>query len=211
MNTLVYIGAGSDCIPLIMLNSIQEFIYVDSQPQSEFGTMEFESGFFHRRNFLPRLDALLRQIQFIKVKQTENYLEYSNSKGQVLKYYINTPFPEMVTEGLKDAMATAENLMIAGFDPDKIVLNLMPRLRNIYCDDSTVYVSDEYDSDYHKEVSVFRHLVENKGSYTYSLIKQLKYFEYWEDANITLEAKKVHAVGRVDGLDNCYLLKPQLI
>ena len=211
MNTLVYIGAGSDCIPLLMLDSIQEFIYVDSQPQSEFGTMEFESGELRRNHFLPRLNALLRQIQFVKVKEAGNYLEYKNEKGQILKYYINTPFPDMLTDEIKDTMATAENLMIAGFDPDKIMLKLMPRLRNIYCDDSTVYVSDEYDSDYHKEVSVFRQLVENKGPYTYSLIKQLKYFEWWEDANTTLEAKKVHAVERVDGLENYYLLKPQLI
>jgi hypothetical protein len=211
MNTLVYIGAGNDCIPLLMLDSIQEFIYIDSQPQSEFGTLEFESGELRRDRFLPRLDALLRQIEFVKVKEAGNYLEYKNKKGQVLKYYINTPFPEMLTGEIKDAMATAENLMIAGFDPNTIVLELMPRLRNIYCHDSTVYVSDEYDSEYEKEVSVFYHLKENKGPYKYYIIKQRTYFEYWEDANITLEAKAVHAVERCDGLDNFYLLKPQLI
>lgn len=211
MNTLVYIGAGADCIPLLMLDSIQEFIYIDSQPQSEHGMLEFETGFFRRGYFLPRLDMLLRQIQFTKVAQTENYIEYKNGKGQVLKYYINTPFPEMVSGELKDAMATAENLMLAGFDPNKIVLKLMPRLQNIFCNDSTVYVSDEYDNENHKAVSVFNTLTVDKRFYRYYVIKQCKYFEYWEDKNITLGVKTVHTVEQCDGLANFHLFKTQLI
>jgi hypothetical protein len=82
----------------------------------------------------------------------------------------------------------------------------MPALRNIYCDDGTVYVSDEYDSEYQKEVSVTEKLSKNKGSYSYFLIKQLEPFEV--DENIRLEAKSVYTVERCDGLDNYYLKRP---
>jgi len=147
-----------------------------------------------------RLDAILQQLYYKPIKQEDNYLEYRNTKGQTLKYYINTSFPEHLTDELRDHMRSAENLMLAGFDPHKSVLDLMPGLRNIYCNDNTVYVSDEYDSEYQKEVSVFRALSENKGPYTYFLIKQLE-----TDENIRLEAKSVYAV---NGLDNYYLKRP---
>lgn len=208
MNTLVYIGAGTDCIPLLMLDSIQEFIYVDCQPKSEFGTKEFETGIFYRHGFLPRLDAILQRLSYKSIKKEANYLEYRNIKGQNLKYYINTSFPEHLTDELREHMRSAENLMLAGFDAHKCILDLMPALRNIYCDDETVYVSDEYESEYQKEVSVFRALSENKGLYSHFLIKQLEPFEYWVDENIRLEAKRVHAVERCDGLDNYYMKRP---
>jgi hypothetical protein len=206
MNTLVYIGAGTDCIPLLMLDSIREFIYVDCQPKSEFGTLEFETGIFYRSNFLPRLDAILQRLYYMPIKQEDNYLEYRNTKGQTLKYYINTSFPEHLTDELREHMRSAENLMLAGFDPHKCALDLMPQLRNIYCNDNTVYSSDEYDSEYQKEVSVFRALSEHKGPYTYFLINQLEPFEI--DENIRLEAKSVYTVERCDGLDNYYLKRP---
>jgi len=200
MNTLVYIGAGTDCIPLLMLDSIREFICVDCQPKSEFGTLEFETGIFYRHGFLQRLDAILQRLYYMPIKQEDNYLEYMNKKGKILRYYINTSFPEHLTDELRDHMRSAENLMLAGFDPHKSVLALMPQLRNIYCNDNTVYGSEEYDSEYQKEVSVFRALSEHRGSYTYFLIKQLE-----TDENIRLEAKSVHAV---NGLDNYYLKRP---
>ena len=199
MNTLVYIGGGTDCIPLLMLDSIREFIYVDCQPKTEYGTNEFETGFFYREDFLPRLDTILQNFDYSPIKKEDNYLEYSNENGQTLRYYINTSFPEHLSDELREHMRSAENLMLAGFDPHKIVLELMPKLRNVYCGDQTVYVSDEYDSDYHKEVSVFRALSENKGSYSYFLIKQ---HEPWVGETIGLEGKSIHAV---NGLDNYYL------
>jgi hypothetical protein len=38
----VYIGAGVDIIPVLLFPQIKEFIYIDSQPFSEFGTLTYQ-------------------------------------------------------------------------------------------------------------------------------------------------------------------------
>ena len=42
MNKAVYIGAGTDLVPVIVIDDIKEFIYIDSQPFSEFGTHAYD-------------------------------------------------------------------------------------------------------------------------------------------------------------------------
>jgi hypothetical protein len=41
MLSAFYPGAGIDIFPLIMFRSIKKWIYMDSQPKSEFGNIEF--------------------------------------------------------------------------------------------------------------------------------------------------------------------------
>jgi hypothetical protein len=92
------------------------------------------------------------------------------------------------------------NLMIAGFNPYKSILSLMPNLKNIYCDDSTLYVHCESE-----EEKLFEELVRNKRPYKYFLIKHLEYFEYWKDENITFDIKKLYGIEEREKLDNFYL------
>ena len=50
--TLVYVGCGTDFDLLSKLPQIKEFVYIDSQPKSEFGYIEFDTGYFHRKNYM---------------------------------------------------------------------------------------------------------------------------------------------------------------
>jgi hypothetical protein len=204
MTKAVYIGAGTDCIPLLLLETIKEFIYIDSQPQSEFGTMEYESGRFYRHLFLSQLDSSLHAIGFEPVKRQPLYLEYMSKSGQVLNYYINTPFPAMLTKDIKTHLESSDTLILSGFDPHKSILNLMPILKTIYCNDRTVYVHDAYADEAEKEASVFYELVQNSAnySYTYKRIKQLEYHEYWNYKSITRETASLYTVEPCDGLKN---------
>ncbi len=210
METLVYIGAGTDCIPLIMLDHIQEFIYVDSRPQSEFGMDEYDTGLFYRGTFLPRLEAILRRIGFELVAKKNRYLEFRSGRtSQVLRYYSSTAFPEMLTEGLATQLARAQYLYLAGFDPHKIVLTLMPNLKSVYCNMHTVYDSDEYADTEEKGRSTFYELCQNRRHYSYWLVKELAYWEYWEDEQVSLELKKIHRLEPCEGLKNYYLERPK--
>lgn len=209
MDTLVYIGAGADCIPLILMDSIKTFVYVDSQPNSEHGTLEFTTGVYYRKDFLSQLDTLLQRLGYTNFKKNIDYLEYKNPRDQVLKYYINMPFPEHLTDEVRGHLERAENLMLAGFNPDKSCLILMPNLKTIYCNDCTVYdVSDEEDDEEDRR-GVFRELVNTGLKYRYFLIKHLEYFEYWIDENIRSDVKSKYAIECVNGLANYYLSRPR--
>lgn len=210
MTKAVYIGAGTDCIPLLMLNDIQEFIYIDSQPQTEYGTMEYESGHFYRPAFLPELCHILQSLEFEPVKRSSSYFEYKSATRQVLKYYLSTAFPEMLNAEIKAHLESSDALILSGFDPHKCILSLMPNLKTIYCTDKSVYDDKEYESETEKQASVFYELVQNKSAYNYSykLIKQLQYFEYWNYRKIVPSIKSLYAVEPCDGLDNYFVDSP---
>jgi hypothetical protein len=211
MTKAVYIGAGTDCIPLLMLDDIQEFIYIDCQPQTEYGTMEYESGRFYRPAFLPELCHILQALHFEPVKRSSSYFEYKSATGQVLKYYLSTAFPEMLNAEIKAEIESSDALILSGFDPHKCILSLMPNLKTIYCTDKTVYDDKEYEYETQKQASVFYELVQNKSAYTYTykLIKQLQYFEYWNYRKIVPSINSLYTVESCDGLQNYYVDRPK--
>jgi hypothetical protein len=209
MNKLVYIGSNTDIIPIILLHDIKEFIYIDSSPQSEYGMYLYESGELYRHHFLPDLDKVLTNNNFKLVQKKTNYLEYNNNIGQTLKYHINTPFPEKMNNDILKEIDNSQNLYISGFDPNKIILNYMPYLKNIYCSTHTVYDCPikEYESDFAKANSLFHELVSNKKKYdfNYFLIKEKIKFEYWIIDNITPDIKNIYEINKCNGLRNFFV------
>ncbi len=208
MNKAVYIGSGTDIIPVIVLDNITEFIYVDSQPQSEFGMFLYENSALYRDYFVPHFENIMLNNNFNLTQKRQNYLEYKNDKDKIIKYFINTPFPEKITDDIKKELVNSENLILAGFDPNKKILNLMPNLLNIYCNTHTVYncPDNEYEDELSMNNSVFRELIKNKNKYNYNyyLIKENKYFEYWIDNNIKPCIKNIFEVNQYDNLSELY-------
>ncbi len=208
MDKVVYVGAGTDIIPIIVLPEIKEFIYIDSQPRSEYGMYLYDNADLYRDYFLPELKKILKNNNFIDSKITKNYLEYHNNNNQILKYYINTPFPEKVTDEIKKDIENCENLIFSGFCPDKIIFKLMPNLKNIYCNAHTCYnIPDEdYEDKEQMENSSFRELIKNESLYKYNfqLIKEKKHFEYWIADNIVPDIKNIYEFEKYDSLKKLY-------
>jgi hypothetical protein len=209
MNKAVYIGARYDIVPMIVLDTIQEFIYIDSLPRSDYGIHYFEDRQLERKWFLPELKNILNRNGFECIKEKENYLEYNNKKGQTLKYHINTPFPDHITDDIQRELEPCENLILCGFDPNKIILKYMPNLKHIYCNQHTVYISDEYENNESKEVSVFRELSIRNYDYKYYLLKETRYHEEWNPETIQPGLKDIFVVETCDGLDNYFLDAPK--
>lgn len=206
MNKLVYIGPNTDIIPIILLHDIKEFIYIDSLPQTEYGMYLFEKGELYQHTFLSQLEKLLTNNNFKSVQKKTNYLEYINDSNQTLKYFINTPFPDKITDEIKKEIYDSENLMVAGYDPNKIILKLMPNLKNIYCNIHTVY--EEFDSNDAIDKSLFQELIINcsKYDYNYFLIKEKMKFEYWNIDNIKPDIKNIYDINKCNGLRNYFLI-----
>ena len=53
--SLVYIGCGTDFDLLSKFNQIKEFIYIDCQPKSSYGYLEFDTGIFYSKNYMKKL------------------------------------------------------------------------------------------------------------------------------------------------------------
>lgn len=204
MNKAIYIGAGVDIIPVIVLDNIAEFIYIDSRPRSECGMLYYETGELYRKHFINELEQIMLnnnfQVNTTTYKMKDNFLEY-NTYNKTLKYFINTPFPEKLTNEIKKEIAESENLIIAGFDPNKEILKLMPNLKNIYCDIHTVY---GYTYDENKDISLFYELNKENNKYNYFLIKETKYIEYWISNNIVPKIKNIFEIVQYDTLNNLY-------
>lgn len=209
MNKAVYIGAGTDIVPVIVLDNITEYILIDSQPRSEFGMFLYDNADLFRDYFIPSFQKIMLNNNFTLTHNKNNYLEYKNNNGNIIKYFINTPFPEKINDEIKKELTDSENLILAGFDPNKIVLELMPKLKNIYGVIHTVYncPDDEFEDELSMNNSVFRELIKNnkKYDYNYFLIKENKYFEYWKDDNIKSDIKNIFEINQYDNLIELYV------
>ncbi len=180
MSKAVYIGSGSDIIPFIVLTHIDEFIYIDGLPQSEFGMMEYETKYFYRAKFLDNLCKLMQNNKIELVHKSDNYLEFSKNNRKI-KYFINTPFPEKISDDIIDELHDAENLIICGYFPHKKILELMPKLHTIYGNMHTVYT---YDKDDEEEYDSVIGVLLNMPNFKYFIIKEDIEFEYWILENI---------------------------
>jgi len=99
MNSAVYIGAGVDAIPIILCSTINEFIYIDSQPFSEFRTIVYDEitntrnahtkkedrhvNAFSRDEFTSRFHTIMSQIHFELIETTNDYWLFENNNRSV--------------------------------------------------------------------------------------------------------------------------------
>ena len=121
----VYIGAGIDINPPIYLKNINNFYYFDSQPNSEFGLHKYilDNGInaFERPNFIFELDLIMKTNDFNLNNIINNYRLYIN-KEQKIHYYTNIAIPELYIK-INNIINNFDTLIIAGHDPDSIILN----------------------------------------------------------------------------------------
>ena len=139
MNTAVYVGAGTDIIPLLLFPTIREWIYMDSLPRSEWGTLPSTPSL----TFLPLLHSLLQASGWVQQtpkddKEPKDHIVYQNPiTKQRLTYFINTACPEELTEEHRRLFATADTLVLIGHDP--VILDMLPSRIHLITNLHTTY------------------------------------------------------------------------
>jgi len=209
MNSAVYIGAGLDIVPIIVLSEIKKFIYIDSLPQSEYGLYGFGNKTFKDKRFIDRLNLIMYNNNFKRIKQNGNLYEFQNG-DRILKYYISTPFPENVTSETIEEINQCNTLILSGFCPHKIIIELMPKLNYIIGNKHTVYTHDEYEDEEQKNNSVFQYLINNEGiCKNYYLVKEKNFdnFQYWDYKNISPSIKENIEIIKVSNIKQFEKLK----
>lgn len=178
MKSLAYIGAGLDIIPIIVLSEINKFIFVDSQPQSPYGTFDYDTKRFYNSSFCDDLIKIMANNSFSVTNHTDKCIEFKNA-DIILKYYISVSFPEHLYKELVGDIGECDTLMLAGFCPHKVILDIMPKLETIVGNCHTCY-TNSYDDDTDQQISVFEYLIKNPDKYNYLLLKEKQEYEYYE-------------------------------
>lgn len=197
----VYIGAGVDLIPFIVYDSIKTFIYVDSQPISEFGMIGWCDKEMYRHSFLDSLHKVMTQNKLSNIVNNINYLEYRTDDDRCIKYFVNTPFPEKVDMTLHDEIVSSDTLIICGYHPPSSIITMMPLLKNIICDNHTVYAYDEDEED---EDNVVNYLYKTTNYYNYYLMKETTSYEYWKNENIEPSIKGNYKIDEYSTIKKLY-------
>lgn len=203
----VYIGAGTDIVPVLLFDTIDEYICIDSQPFSEFGTQTYivntntakhvsrDERFFNdfsRRNFMENLINVMKQNYFRMVEKNDDFLLFKNNK-KTIKYYYSCAFPEYVTKEMKDELKDCNVLILVGHDPHKDILKYIKLPTTIIASNNTVYRPDPTDETYDR--STFRILNKNKNLIKEGyLIKMIKDYDYWDPKYILPSIKNNYKI-----------------
>ena len=160
MESALYIGAGADMAPVRLFPAIKNFVYIDSQPQSPYGTLDYDTGRFYNGDFIRDVIGAAEEEGFILKRISGSYLEFVAEPDRKLRYFTNTSFPEHLGPAHRIAIAECDTLILAGFCPDRVVLDLAPRLETVLGTLHTVYVLD-YEDKTARERAVFDYLIQN--------------------------------------------------
>ena len=153
--TLVYIGCGTDFDLLSKLPQIKEFVYIDSKPKSEFGYIEYDTGFFHRKNYMKNFSENIDK-SFIKINVVPSYPDvyFNFSTDQTLYHYYNLPFPwtsrifqYSITKDdikkLKNLLGNTTHLVIKGYSPSTKIFKYFNKNQiTLITDKNTYYPSN---------------------------------------------------------------------
>jgi hypothetical protein len=180
-DTAVYVGAGTDIKPLLIFKYISTFIYIDSQPLTEFGNAALFSG-CARPKFPLQIYQILTKHGFIKTTQiTPNLHEYYNPKtGRTLKYYMNCCFPKDLPQCLLNDIKTANTLICCGHSPPAALISMMKSGPKTFIgDNKTCYNLEQGDEQY---FTVDQALREDPSLMTnYMRFDIPQGYPYWED------------------------------
>ena len=187
--TLVYIGCGTDFDLLSKLPQIKEFVYIDSKPKSEFGYIEYDTGFFHRKNYMKNFSENIDK-SFIKVNLIPSYPDvyFNFSTDQTLYHYYNLPFPwtsrifqYSVTKDdikkLKNLLGNTTHLVIKGFSPSTKIFKYFNKNQiTLITDKNTYYPGNINKLDSEDLDRVTTDLFLNKNNIQ-KRIKEILYFD----------------------------------
>lgn len=137
----VYVGAGLDFTPVLTFDWIQRFIYIDSQPLTEFGSLEPCKEFSRPEFEYELLDAMKVLGCVVKIPNSNLIIATLPDKRQVL-YYTNNCFPHALDADCRNLISAASVLICCGHIPSPLILVLMKPGPKIFIgDNKTCYSS----------------------------------------------------------------------
>ena len=183
----VYIGASIDTIPIIRLDFISEFVYVDSQPYSAFGTLKsniiMSDGYdgYYRPKFF---NSLCKHMEIVGMNLESinlNVIDFKNKEDLTLRYYINTAVPDH-NKSLENEISTVDVLIVSGHDPHYSILDSVTKKLMFVGFQGTVFSDCGEYEDGSLTQSLHDGVTLNKfSSFTYICSKGMETFDTWAE------------------------------
>jgi hypothetical protein len=134
MKNAFYPGAGLDIIPPSMFRHIKKWFYMDSQPNSEFGSKLCKE--YYRPDFISQLIDVMENAGFrFQDVQNNTHVFYNAEYSQLIVYETNAIFPDH----LKPEYLTCDTLVLCGYKLTNPPLNFIGSYSHIITDSNTVH------------------------------------------------------------------------
>jgi len=165
-NKILYIGSWSHFKVTMDFDKTEEFVFIDTQPRSEFDREIFDPVMYRTRfydhimekskkyGFELKSTLTLDPSYSDKIKADPNIpfvcptlltfekAASANNIKQTIRYYISTNIIYNMSEQLKSDIRTTDSLILSGYFPNKLVFKMLNSDIIIYCYTSTVYEFD---------------------------------------------------------------------
>jgi hypothetical protein len=181
LDTAVYVGAGTDIIPLLLFRNVGKFIYIDSQPLTEFGSIEPQPH-YARPKFPYRFAATIAKFGFRKISSDDPniHIYVHPIKRTTLKYYMSVRFPKVSNELLAE-IGEANTLICCGHLPAGKLLHMMKPGPKVFIGNNiTVYNCEDEPDEFPTILSIIRSNPNIISKYIRVDIPNNGY-KYWED------------------------------
>ena len=196
-NKLLYIGTGLHIDPVLHFKETKKFIFIDTQPRSEFDTPNKFTYIFYRKQFIIDLEIKLSTYGFILDKcivlQKKYYknlftfiqrlyyaftrpplinptlLVFTNKRTkQTIKYYVSTNIEYNMTDKIKKDISTCDGLIVSGYIPMICLLDYITSPIKFFGYTKTCYsIPEENTFDKEKDDTIIYFLHNNKCSIIY--------------------------------------------
>lgn len=158
LDTAVYVGAGTDIIPVLLFKNVGTFIYIDSQPLTEFGLLELRPG-YARPNFPNKFAMVIAKFGFRKISGDDpnTHVYVHPTKRTTVKYFMSVCFPFVENKQLLTEISEANTLICCGHNPSGRLLNMMKPGRKVFIgNNNTVYDCEDEPDEFPTVLSVIR-------------------------------------------------------
>ena len=204
----VYVGAGLDLKIIKNIPEVKNFVFIDSQPHSEFGIDEnwtHDSSYifscicpkfapfintYSRPNFISDLKKTAIKEDFKLVSEEVNKKLKFEYKDQTINYFLNTSIQQHLPF-IKNDIKNFDNLIIAGFFPHHYILNYTTKNITFWGNTNTIYKNIQNNCLYNnqdEDENTVVYKLNNESLYekkfkTFNLIqnKNITCFCFWEN------------------------------
>lgn len=156
MPLAVYVGAGLDLKIIKNIPQVKNFVFIDSQPHSEFGIDEnwhkdpnyifncicpewapFVNS-FSRPNFINNLKKTAIEENITLISEVVNKKLKFEYKDQIINYFVNISVPHNLLL-IKNDIKNYDNLIVAEFFPHHSILNYTTKDITFWGNINTIY------------------------------------------------------------------------
>ena len=168
LKKILYMGPWYHIEPTMFreFKQVEEFVYIDTQPRSEWDTMSFKHNDYkpefvnsliekcknygyelinktllddnYHKNILSLHQTVLREMEYPDINPC--LYEFKNKyNDKTLKYYISTNIEYNMTAKLQKDIETSDGMMISGYFPPVFLKNYFPKPKALICFTDTVY------------------------------------------------------------------------